>query len=226
MRTFANLIRVLFSGDSPFYLALKSDLICSLAKWPEIAKAKVAPTTLAAIMWAVFMQSRHFAHGRMISADPTLDPKTCPEWATMIMKIKGGKDFTLLSAPLPLSGKQVPLPPHPSPLPPAPLLTDNPFEPPTKTRCKTCKIHPLIKKHLTDIIPYGCSIRKLAGICSIKPSAIFPGGNIYINAALRGSYSFAQCRNIHNSDAITDTMAKHAIAVLDKVIQDPKLLAG
>ena len=133
MRTFANLIRVLFSGGSPFYLALKSDLICSLAKWPEIAKAKVAPTTLAAIMWAVFMQSRHFAHGRMISSNPSQDPKTCPEWATMIMKIKGGEDFTLLSAPLPLSGKTTPLPPPPFPHLPSPPTADNPFEPPTKS---------------------------------------------------------------------------------------------
>ena len=76
LRTYANLIRVLFSG--PFYLTLKADLIFALVRWPEIAKAKVAPTTLAAIMWAVSMQSRHFAHGCMVPRNPGGDPTTCP----------------------------------------------------------------------------------------------------------------------------------------------------
>ena len=109
LRTYANLIRVLFSGTSHFYLTLKSDLIFALVRWPENAKAKVAPTTLAAIMWAVFMQSRHFTHCRMVPRHPGDDPATCPEWATMILKIKGGEYFTLLSAPLP-PGRYIPNP--------------------------------------------------------------------------------------------------------------------
>ena len=66
----------------------------------------------------------------------------------------------------------------------------------------------------------------MAGICGIKPSGIFPGKNICINGALRGHCAFAQCRNIHDSAAITDDMAKKAVAILDKVIKDPKLLSG
>ena len=78
IRMFSNLIRVLFSGASPFYLSLKSNLIYALVRWSEIAKAKVVPTTLAAIMWAVFVQSCHFTHGCMVARSPGTDPTTCP----------------------------------------------------------------------------------------------------------------------------------------------------
>ena len=35
IRTYANLVRVLFSGTSPFYLSLKSDLIFALVRRPK-----------------------------------------------------------------------------------------------------------------------------------------------------------------------------------------------
>ena len=65
LRTFANLLGICFGKCSPLYVDLLSDVIAPLAQWTETAKGAVAPSTLAAIMWAIFQQARHFAQGNM-----------------------------------------------------------------------------------------------------------------------------------------------------------------
>ena len=57
LRTFTNLHGICFGKRSLLYVDLISDVIAPLAQWTETAKVAVAPSTLAAIMWAIFQQS-------------------------------------------------------------------------------------------------------------------------------------------------------------------------
>ena len=56
LHTFDNLLGICFGKRSPLYMDLLSDVIAPLAQWTETAKGAVAPSTLAAIMWAFFQQ--------------------------------------------------------------------------------------------------------------------------------------------------------------------------
>ena len=224
LRTFANLLGICFGKRSPLYVDLLSDVIAPLAQWTETAKGAVASSTLAAIMWAIFQQARHFAQGNMHGRKE----KYTAEWKVMLLSIESASNFTLLNCPASISGTP-PNPPSPTDLGPAGANKRKaevdqggpPAGSPSK-KGRTMEIHPLIKKHITGILPPKILVSEICKICNTSANKIFPGTRVCVNGALKGFCGYRQCYNKHDSSLVTDDIAKIAISVLDPIIKDPK----
>ena len=108
LRTFANLLGICFGKRSPLYIDLLSDVIAPLAQWTETAKSAVASSTIGAIMWAIFKQTRHFAQGNMQGEKK----KYTAEWKVMRLSIESASNFTLLNCPASIAGSTPNPPPN------------------------------------------------------------------------------------------------------------------
>ena len=225
LRTFANPLGICFGKRSPLYVDLVSDVIAPLAQWTETAKGAVAPATLAAIMWAIFQQARHFAQGNMQGTKK----KYTAEWKVMLLSIESASNFTLLNCPASISGNL------PNPPSQGGLGTDGankrkaevedgekPSGSPSKQGKRSMEIHPLIKKHVTSILPPKISVSEICKLCNTSANKIFPGTRVCVNGALKGHCGYRQCYNKHDASLVTDEIAKIAISVLDPIIKNPK----
>ena len=227
LRTFANLLGICFGKRSPRYVDLILDVIALLAQWTETAKSAVAPSTLAAIMWVIFQQSRHFAQGNMLGTKT----KYTLEWKVMLLSIKSTSDFTLLNCPASIAGNK----PTPS-LPMdagTPLGTQRRLEgeqggqprgSPSKSGKHGMEIHPLIKKHIAKILPPKITVSEICKLCNTLANKIFPGTQVCVNGALKGYCGYQQCYNKHDTYLITDKLTKIAVNVLNPIIKDPKIM--
>ena len=231
MRTFTNFVRCIFSSRSPFYIAMKTDIIGGLATWTDNAKCKVTPRTLACFTWATFKQSRHFAMGKMITLqDQPSDKQFVPEWRAMVINLRAGLNLDFLNLPQAVTNKKPTLPPTPAPNPTKRPLSDDPYrgspsKRPTLPDERKMWIHPLIKSNITTILPRYAAISKLCTACKIRPGDIFPRDlDLCATGALTGRCTWAKCKRSHNGQAVTDDIAKKVLHILDPVIKDPTLL--
>ena len=126
MPTFTNFIHCLFTARSPFYIALKTDVIGSLATWTDSARSRVTPHTLACFTWAVFKQSTHFALGKM-PEDLNNEKAFVPEWRTMVLSLRSGQNIDFLNLPQSVAEKQQ-LPPKPTETPLKRPADPNPYD--------------------------------------------------------------------------------------------------
>ena len=69
LKRFTNLVYALFGESSPLVQALEV-VINELEDQTEVAIAKISKENIASILWIIMLQSRHFAAGQMIPADP------------------------------------------------------------------------------------------------------------------------------------------------------------
>ena len=222
LRTFANLLGICFGKRSPLYVDLISDVISPLAQWTETAKAAVDPRTLAAIMWAIFQQSRHFAQGNMHGEKS----KHTAEWKVMLLSIE------ILNCPASIAGTKSNPPDQQEPGPGSTnkrrLDGEQGGAPnsgsPTKTNKHSMEVHPLIKKHVTNILPPKITVSEICKLCNTSANKIFPGTRVCVNGALKGYCSYRQCYNKHDSALVTDDIAKIAVSVLDPIIKNPKMM--
>ena len=181
LRTFANLLGIFFGKRSPLYVDLLSDVIAPLAQWTETAKGAVAPNTIAAIMWAIFKQTRHFAQGNMHGDKK----KYTAEWKVMRLSIESASNFQLLNCPASISGNTLNPPPTTDTAATGgnkrKLDTDQggvPADSPNKQGKRGMDIHPLIKKHITDILPPKITVSEICKLCNTSPNKIFPGTRV------------------------------------------------
>ena len=86
------------------------------------------------------------------------------------------------------------------------------------------EVHPLIKKHITDILPPKITVSEICKLCNTAPNKIFPGTRVCVNGALKGYCGYRQCYNKHDGALVTDELAKLAVSVLDPIIKNPKIM--
>jgi hypothetical protein len=183
LRTFANFLCACFGARCHLLMELVSDVISPLATMRLQAKANMAATTRASIMWATLQQTKHFARGKMVVGPAGL----MGEWKTMT------NNFNLLGMPSDIAGTQEQiLPALPPPIKiPYPTLPKRPREHEPWGEEKQHKkggkqgvhddvkytmiIHPLIKEKLTPLVPKTVPIKKLLQIANIRSvQDIFP----------------------------------------------------
>ena len=92
LRTFANFLCACFGARCHLLMELVSDVISPLATMRLQAKANMAATTRASIMWATLQQTKHFARRKMMVGPAGL----MGEWKTMTNNITSTMDFNLL----------------------------------------------------------------------------------------------------------------------------------
>jgi hypothetical protein len=92
LRTFANFLYACFGTRCRLLVELVADVITPLATMRLQAKANVAATTRASIMWATLQQTKHFARRKMMVGPAGL----MGEWKTMTNNITSTMDFNLL----------------------------------------------------------------------------------------------------------------------------------
>lgn len=220
LRTYANLLGRLFGPLSPLTMALLSDVIVPLAKLTPLAKADLTRETLASIMWAVYKQTKKFAMGQMKGEDGLVD-----EWICMLHSIKWKQNFTSVEIPAEISGRiveKVYESPSKKSKQDAPAKGGGPklAHSPTKM-----KIHPIIKEKLSDSLPEKFSIKKLAQACEIKDiNTIWPDSRICLQSAIKGTCPFNNCRHSHDSNLVTDEMAKRMVMLFGPYLKDPSIL--
>ena len=61
---FANALYALFTAGCPLFLQMK-DIVRSLKKYTQRARAQMSKKTRASIMWIVTLQTRHFLRGEV-----------------------------------------------------------------------------------------------------------------------------------------------------------------
>lgn len=229
LKTYTNLLGRLFTRLCPLYTCLISDVINHLMRLTNTAKAAITKPTLAAILWAVYKQTKHFVLGKMTPTDGLV-----PEWETLVLAIRSKQNITFLDIPPELNGTH----PFPPPKPKRPRLEEekketdkgrpHPPAPHNKLRYTPLKmeVHPLIKEKLTAALPRTpFSLKKLAEACNIKHlTHIFPETRICIMGAITGRCPFETCRNEHDGSLVTKEMAERAVALFDPFINDPKIL--
>jgi hypothetical protein len=240
LRTFANFLCACFGARCRLLMELVHDVISPLALMRPQAKANMAATTRASIMWATLLQTKHFARGKMVVGREGL----IGEWKTMTNNIASTMNINFLGMPSDIAGTAQILPALPPPIKALyPALPKRPrggeHEPWGEERQHkkggkpsghddvkyAMIVHPLIKEKLTPLVPKTVPIKKLLEIAGIRRTQdIFPGTNICVNGAIKGSCIYQQCKNIHDGTRVTDDMAKTAISLLDKVIQNPHLI--
>ena len=82
-------------------------------------------------------------------------------------------------------------------------------------------VHPDIKSKITAILPRYVAISKLCAACNIRPGQIFPLDlNLCATGAIFGCCTWADCTRSHNGCAVTDDIAKGALAMMEPVIKD------
>ena len=225
LKTFANALEHLFTGQGPLYMVLRANVITPLTKINKLAKSLMSKTTLASIMWGCYKQAQHYALGQMTG--PT---SLVAEWQVMTQNILGGaQDFKFLEVPMAISGIAIdpdtnakkPKPKPTTPNPSSPQGDNNPETPPKRRKIQV-KIHPTIKAKITAILPNKLNLRKLASVCNIPSArAIFPQSDICVPTALTGKCPYTTCRNNHEPEKITDELAEAAVSILDPAIRNP-----
>ena len=147
----------------------------------------------------------------------------------MLLSIESASNFTLLNCSASISGTL--------PNPPAQTDTGTPGAnkrkvevdqggpaagSPSKQGKQSMEIHPLIKKHITGILPPKISVSEICKICNTSANKIFLGTRVCVNGALKVYCGYRQCYNKHDASLVMDDIAKIAISVLDPIIKDPK----
>ena len=157
--------------------------------------------------------------------------KYTAEWKVMLLSIESASNFTLLNCPALISGT-IPNPPKQTDLgttgankrkvetEQGGLTAGSPF----KQGKRSMEIHPLIKKHVTNILPPRTTVSEIYKICNKSANKIFPGTRVCVNGALKGYCGYRQCYNKHDAPLVTDEIAKIEVSVLDPIIKDPKLM--
>ena len=231
LKTYTNLLGRLFTRLCPLYTCLISDVINHLMRLSNTAKAALTKPTLAAILWAVYKQTKHFVLGEMTPTNGLV-----PEWETLVLAIRSKQNITFLDIPHELAGT----PSFPTPKPPKrPRLEEEkkendkgrpgPQAPANKPRHIPIKmeVHPIIKEKLSIALPKTpFSLKKLAEACKINHlKHIFPDTKLCIMGAITGRCPFESCRNEHDGSVVTTEMAERAVALFDPFINDPKILS-
>ena len=153
------------------------------------------------------------------------------EWKVMRLSIESASNFQLLNCPASISGNK-PNPPKNTDVGAAggnkrKCDTDQGGQPtglPNKHGRRGMEIHPLIKKHITDILPTKITVSEICKLCNTAANKIFPGTRVCVNGALKGYCCYRQCYNKHDGDLVTDKLAKIAVSVLDPIIKNTKLM--
>jgi len=236
LKTYANLLLVLFGQRCPFLQELVKDVILPLQKFIPMARKLMARTTLAAILWATFKQGCHFTLGQIEESG-----ERTPEWDTAVTMIRSKSDFSLLEVPLTIKGvhtvhahtgagkrKQQEPEDYKKPAKDA----DDKVTPKNQKQDtyvgQKIPVHAVIQAKIIAALPDRFQMKKLAAACGIKDLAhIFPEERLLcLHVALRGWCPFHQrCKKRHDNSVITDKMADNAITFLEPFIKDPTILS-
>ena len=222
IRRFANLLLALF-GESCLLFKEILGMLTSLDNYGDTAIANMSSQTMAAIMWLVHKQARHFAAGKMDGEEKSV----LPEFSIMAVNVQCKQPIIYGDVPLDMY---------------APASTDttngqpgaskragsgtNGAPPNKKPRIKALPSYNSIIKEKMEVFRDRAKlpqIKALCDACNIKPKDLFPKSlfpveNFCQKSALFGT-CFADCTREHKP--VTNEQANHIVTTLKPAIDNP-----
>ena len=225
LKTYANLLEAGFGEMCPLGYEVQ-DLVNQLVYYSPEAKAAMSAQSKASIMWALLLQSRHFANGKMDGGPNSLTN----QFAAMMNAIKGRQAYVNVEVPPALyrtkpknegqgngggngSGK-----------------SDKPKEgdgdkPEKKfVAMQRPNQHPKLKEKLKFLqdLPRRPNMGQICKPCKIAPQDLFPDRpDRCIRAAILG-WCHDKCP--HSHDTVTDAEAEVVLEKLKPIIDNNKLI--
>jgi len=220
LKRFANLLFAIFGEGCKMLIALLST-IEDLDNYNDTARANTSATTMAAIMWIVMQQSRHFAAGKMSGGTQFL-----PTFANMAMLIKVETPVICNSMPAALilstGGKRS-----------NENGTDQHGKKKTKKendnagnrqyRAHADCYHPKMKAAMAPFVAMSPkpTITKICSAAGTHATELFDDANLCIRTQLLGACDSA-CTHTHK--LVSDSIVDKALAKLKPVIDAPHLV--
>ena len=242
LKAYVNLLHACFGGRCPLALELRKT-VSALEKYSDGAQNQMQKPTIAAVLWIILLQTKHFTLGKMnfgvhtvvlpeftvmqnsiVSKNPSIAHAEVPQ---ALLTVSGDKRQT--------SGAGGDPDKDPSPKKPKGATPEggggggggnggggggggggNKFT------AATVQVHKLVQSKLTGILQVAkanrVNVSLLCQACDTTPQAVLPQ-HMCLTAAVYGVCNIRRCRRKH--EPITDEQADNILKHFEPIINDP-----